>query len=146
MTRMLLAVNGAQYSTGAIKKAIWLSKLEDAQLDVLYVNPPCNQMYPDIPQLCFWMPDFEYKMVTQRLRNKVLDGEIIPIFKEAGLDPRVVVTSRDQDEKIKEMSTENHYDKIFIASPSRFCRNESKGWLWFKNKLQEIPAGTVCLI
>ncbi|WP_347490670.1 universal stress protein [Desulfoscipio sp. XC116] len=146
MTRMLLAINGAEYSTQALNKAIWLSKVEDAQLDVLYVNPPCNQMYPDVPGLCFWMPDFEYKMVAERLRNKVLDSEIIPKFQEAGMEPHIIVTSRDQDDKIKEMSVENQYDKIFIASPSRYCRSQAKGWLWFKNKLQEIPAGTVCLI
>ncbi|SFR00289.1 universal stress protein [Desulfoscipio geothermicus] len=146
MTRMLLVVNGAEYSMPAVKKAIWLARVEDAQLDVLYVTPPCHQMYPDIPGLCFWMPDTEYKMVTDKLRNKVLDGEIIPAFQETGLEPRIIITSRDQDEKIKEMSIENQYGKIFIASPSRFCRQESKGWLWFKNKIQEIPSGTVCLI
>lgn len=146
MKRMLLVVNGAEYSLPAIKKAAWLSKCEDCQLDVLYINPPCNQMYPDVPGLCFWMPDREYTMVTDRLRNTVLDKKIVPIFKEQELDPKIIISSRDQDEKIKEISEENQYDKIFIASPSRYCRYEEKGWLWFKNKHETVPSGTVCLI
>jgi hypothetical protein len=146
MTKMLLVVNGADYSMEAVRKAIWLSKCENSQMDVLYVNPPCNQMYPDVPGLCFWMPDWEYKMVTDRLRSRVLDEKIIPIFKESGLDPQIIVTSRDQDEKIKEMSEEHHYDKILIASPSKYCQKEEKKWFWFRGKTQEIPHGTVCLI
>ncbi|SFH11657.1 Universal stress protein family protein [Desulfotomaculum arcticum] len=146
MKRMLLVVNGAEYSLPAIKKAVWLSKCEDCQLDVLYVNPPCNQMYPDVPGLCFWMPDWEYKMVADRLRSKVLDEKIVPIFEESELEPRIIISSRDQDEKIKEMSEENHYDKIFIASPSKYCHHAEKGWLWFKNKPETVPSGTVCLI
>lgn len=146
MTRMLLVINGAEYSMPAVKKAIWMAKVEDTMLDVLYVNPSCNQMYPDVPGLCFWMPDWEYKMVADRLKSKVLDEKIIPVFEEAGLETRIIVTSREQDEKIKEMSEELLYDKIFIASPSRFCQKEEKGWLWFKNKVQDIPSGTVCLI
>lgn len=146
MTKMLLVVNGASYSMEAVRKAIWLSKCENSQMDVLYVNPPCNQMYPDVPGLCFWMPDWEYKMVADRLRSRVLDEHILPIFKESGLDPRIIVTSQDQDEKIEEMSEEHHYDKIFIASPSKYCRKEEKRWLWFKSKTHKTPSGTVCLI
>jgi len=145
MKRMLLVVNGAEYSLLAIRKAVWLSKSEDCQLDVLYVNPPCNQMYPDVPGLCFWMPDREYKMVADKLRNKVLDEKIIPIFEKSEVDTRIIITSRDQDEKIKEMSDEHQYDKIFIASPSRYCYEE-RGWLWFKSKHETVPSGTVCLI
>jgi len=146
MTRILLVINGAEYSLTAVKKAIWLSKTEDSEIDLLYVNPPCNQMYPDVPGLCFWMPDFEYQLVTDRLKNRVLDEIIIPIFNESGLEPRIIITSRDQDEKIQEMSSEHGYNKIFIASPSKYCQHEEKGWFWLKNKTPKVPSGIVCLI
>jgi len=146
MNRVLLVINGAEYSLEAINKAVWLVKKEDLKMDVLYVNPSCYQMYPDVPGLCFWMPDWEYKTVTERLKNRVLDKEIVPVFENAGLEPRIIVTSRDQDEKIKEMSEEYQYSKIFITSPSKFCQKEVKNWFIFKSKTMEVPSGTVCLI
>ncbi len=146
MNRMLLVINGAGYAKRAINKAIWLAKLEKAQLDILYVNPQCHQLYPGIPGLCFWMPEREYESIAARLRKRILEEQVLPVFEANGLRPEVIVTSDDQDEKIREISRQNKYNKIFIASPSRYCRQEAKGWPWFKNKLQEIPSGTVCLI
>lgn len=146
MTKMLLAFNGAEYSEQAIKKAIWLAIADGAQLDVLYISPPCNQLYPDVPGLCFWMPEWEYKIVSDRLKVRLLDEKIIPHFQEAGLEPRIIVSNSNQDEKIKEISIEHPYDKIFIASPSKYCQQKKPGRLWFKNKIRDVPCGTVCLI
>jgi len=144
VSRFLLVFNGVEYSLKAVRKAAWLAKAERAQMDILYVNPPCNKIYPDIPGLCFWMTEKEYETVAARLRKRVLEGKIKPVFKDVGITPKITVTSDDQDEKIREMSKAGKYDKIFIASPSKYCR-EDTGILRFRRR-QEIPPGAVCLV
>lgn len=92
------------------------------------------------------MASWEYKTVTDRLRKKVLNEEISPISERFGLKPSVIITHREQDEKIKEMSEEHNYDQIFIASPSKYCQKETKGWFGFGNGSPKVPQGAVCLI
>lgn len=146
MTKMLLVVNGADYSMQAVKKAVWLAKKEDAQVDVLYVNPSCVQMYPDIPGLCFWMPEDEYKIRAMQLMNRVLDEDIIPALEEAGLETRLITTYKDQDQEIKRLSERSSYDKIFITGHSKYCIPAGSGWFHFRRKPDEVPSGTVCLV
>lgn len=145
MKRMLLVFNGAEYSLQAVKQAAWLAKAEHARVDILYVNPPCNKIYPDVPGLCFWMTEREYETVAARLRKRVLNGKVKPVFEEAGIKPEIIITNDDQDDKIQEMSRSGKYDEIFIASPSKYCR-EYSGILRFRHKQKEIPPGTVCLV
>jgi len=145
MTRMLLVFNGAEYSLQAVKQAAWLANAEHAELDILYVNPPCNKIYPDVPGLCFWMPKHEYEAVAARLRKQVLDNKVKPVFEEAGITPKITVTNDDQDDKIREMSRVGKYDEILIASPSKYCR-EQTGIFRFGRRQKEILPGTVCLV
>jgi len=146
MAKMLLVVNGADYSTEAVRKAVWLAKQEGARVDVLYVNPTCMQLYPNIPGLCFWMPEFEYKMRSRQLMERVLNDDIMPVLNEAQLDTELITTYKDQDTEIKRFSEVNNYDKIFITGHSKYCIPESYGWLSLWSKPQDIPTGTVCLI
>ena len=146
MTKMLLVLNGATYSSNAVKTALKLAKEKKAKLDLLYVNPTCHQMFPGVkPGLCFWMPDFEYNVYARRFKNKVMK-EISPMFREKEMEPQILVTNREQDEAIRDLSNKKEYEKIFIASPSRYCSEKNKGWFNFKSKFQERPSGTVCLV
>jgi len=146
MSGKLLVFNGAEYSLQAIKQAAWMAKAENARLDVLYANPSCNEIYPDIPGLCFWMPEREYKVVAERLRKQVLDGKVKPVFEEVGITPKIMVTSDNQDDKIREMSESGKYDEIFIASPSKYCREPGGLLRRFGRGQNEIPPGAVCLV
>lgn len=153
MARMLLVLNGAQYSLEAVKKAVEVARVlndvfvrtDKVQMDILYVNPSCYQLYPDLPEVCFWMPPQEYNSVLDRIRKRVLDEEILPIFEEAGIRPKILITSEDQDEKIKQVSSEGRYEKIFIASPSKYCGQKTRSWLRTGHDMGEIPGGIVCL-
>lgn len=146
MTKSLLAINGAQYSLDAVKKAIRLTKAKNLELDILYANPPCNQIYPGAPDLCFWMQKSEYKQIAGRLRRKVMEEQIKPIIREYDLEPNVIITNLELDEKIKEVSDEHNYEQIFIASPSKYCQKETRSWFNFGSTTHKIPQGTVCLI
>jgi len=146
MAKMLLVVNGADYSMEAVRKAVWLAKKDGAQLEVLYVNPTCVQLYPNVPGLCFWMPEFEYKIRARQLRERVLNEDITPVLTEAQLDTQILFTKHDQDTEIKRLSEINSYDKIFITGHSKYCVPESYNWLNLWSKPQDIPTGTVCLI
>ncbi|MCG8400674.1 MAG: universal stress protein [Firmicutes bacterium] len=146
MAKMLLVVNGADYSMEAVRKAAWLAQKEVAEMDVVYVHPACVQMYPEIPGLCFWMPEYEYKIRADQLMNRVLNEDIIPALKETGLEMSLITTHRDQDQEIKRMSENTGYDKIFITGHSKFCMPESNRWFSFKHKPDTIPNGTVCLV
>ncbi len=146
MAKMLLVVNGSDYSLEAVRKATWLAKQDDAQVEILYVNPSCTQLYPNIPGLCFWMPEFEYKIRARQLMERVLNDNIMPVLNEAHLDTELFTTYGDQDAEIKRFSEANSYDKIFITGYSRYCHPDSRSWLSFWSKPLDIPIGTVCLI
>ncbi|MFA7468424.1 MAG: universal stress protein [Desulfotomaculaceae bacterium] len=146
MAKMLLVVNGADYSMEAVRKAVWLAQKDGAQVEVLYINPTCVQLYPNVPGLCFWMPEFEYKIRARQLRERVLNEDITPILEEAQLDTKLLITDKDQDTEIKRLSEINSYDKIFITGHSKYCTPESYSWLSLWRKPQDIPTGTVCLI
>lgn len=146
MAKMLLVVNGADYSLPAVHKAVWLAKKEEAEVDILYVSPSCMQMYPEIPGLCFWMPEEEYKTGARQLMNRVLNEDILPALERAGLDHRLIISFREQDREIKRLSERSRYDKIFITGHSRYCTPENNGWLPIRRKPGEVPSGTVCLV
>ena len=146
MAKMLLVVNGADYSMAAVRKAVWLAKKDGAQVEVLYINPTCIQLYPNIPGLCFWMPEFEYKIRARQLMERVLNEDITPILEEAQLDTKLLTTEQDQDTEIKRLSEISSYDKILITGHSKYCIPESYSWLSLWQKPQDIPTGTVCLI
>lgn len=143
MNRMLLVLNGANYSKAAVRKAVWLAKnYSDIKLDMLYINPSCYELYPNLPGYCFWLPDKEFQKIAEDLRNRVMK-ELVPIFVEMEVVPNIIVRNGDIDREIGELGKYGNYDSIFIASPSRYC---GKGNKWQKKWLQEISASLICLV
>jgi len=143
MARMLLVLNGANYSKEAVRKAVWLVKNHNhTRLDMLYINPSCNEMYKDLPGYCFWLPAREFQKIADALRNRVMQ-EVAPIFKEMEVVPEVIIRDGNIDKEIGEFSRYKNYDHIFVASPSKYCRRlKGRGG----RKLKEVSECLVCLV
>lgn len=143
MGRMLLVFNGADYSREAVWKAVWLAKNNNStRLDVLYINPSCNEMYPYLPGYSFWLPEKELRKLKDQWRDRVM-GEMTPIFEEIGIVPEVMVRNGDIDREINELGRFGNYDNIFVASPSKYCRRIT-GRL--KRDMREVAESLVCLV
>ncbi|MTI86045.1 MAG: hypothetical protein FH756_19650 [Firmicutes bacterium] len=143
MSRMLLVLNGANYSKEAVRKALWLAKNHtDSRLDMLYINPSCNEVYPYLPGYSFWLPESEYKKLADNLRETVMH-EMAPVFKEMNVMPEVICRNGNIDREINELGKYGNYNHIFVASPSKHC-GKKRGRVRYK--LREVSECLVCLV
>jgi len=143
MPKMLLVLNGSNYSKEAVRKALWLAQNHsNSRLDMLYINPSCNEMYPELPGYSFWLPEKEFRKLTDKLRERVMQ-EIAPLFQEMDVIPDIIVRNGNIDREIVELGSYKNYDHIFVASPSKYCgKNRERA----KRKLEEVAECLVCLV
>lgn len=115
LKKVLIAVDGSEYSLRASKYAVGLAEMNPGlQITLIHIGPRCADLFKT-PGVCAWMSEQEFEKYVQEDLSATLK-EVLTVFEEAGLKPEIVGKSGDPAAEICEYAREGEFDQVIIGS------------------------------